>query len=98
MTDVPIIEGDDLICVKAQGGCGEPFNKGGRAIILTGRQLQRIMMSDGDLSYTEFENQSGLFCRKCLKELETHGGQLARHSSRGEYLVSFAWMMRRTYY
>lgn len=90
--------GDYMICSAAQGGCGEPFTKGGRALILTSRQYQRILISDGDLPYSEFESQTGLFCENCIDNLEAHGGVVARHSSRGEYVVTFSWIMKRTNY
>lgn len=90
--------GDYLICSPAQGGCGEMFTKGSRALVLTSRQVQRILISDGDLPYSEFEAQTGLFCDDCIDNLESHGGIMARHSSRGEYLISFSWIMKRTNY
>jgi hypothetical protein len=92
------ISGDYLICSRGQGGCGEPFQKGGRALVLTASQIQSINMADGDLEFSAFENQSGLFCSDCLDELQAQGGRLSRRSSRGDYIVSFAWMMRRTRY
>jgi len=90
------LTGDDLICSSSQGGCGEPFSHGSRAFILTSRQVQKIKISDGDIPFIDFETSSGMFCENCINQLKEHGGILTRHCPRGEYMVSFSWVMKRT--
>lgn len=90
--------GGDQVCSISSGGCGKPFDKGKRAFILTSRQLQEINMADGELPFSDFEHQSSIFCPECNKRIDSNGGMLSKHSQRGEYLVSFQWLMRRTLY
>ena len=88
----------DQVCSFSSGGCGKTFDKGKRAFILTARQLQEINMADGELPFSEFEHQNSMFCPECYKLIESNGGILSKHSQRGEYIVSFRWLMRRTLY
>lgn len=88
----------DQVCSFSSGGCGKAFEKGTRAYILTSRQMQEINAAEGDLPFSSFEHQNSIFCPDCNKLIDTAGGILAKHSQRGEYLVSFRWLMRRTLY
>lgn len=88
--------GGDQICSLSSGGCGKSFEKGHRAFILSGRQLQEINAAEGELLFGDFEHQNSIYCPECHKRIESNGGIISKHSQRGEYLVSFRWLMRRT--